>query len=106
MTKDYVVVTTVRTFRHRYVMHKEDLSALNTDVTPSEKDLVDWAYDTVTMNECDEFSQEWIGEQIIDAYECDEDEMLAFFDRDNLYLSGWGRDRKIEWVRGCLKNPD
>lgn len=103
MTKDYVVVTTVQTFRHRYVMHKDDLRKLNADVEPTEKDLIDWAQDTVTMEECEEFSQLHLGEQICDVYTCDEDEMLTFFDRDNDYLSGWTRDYKIEWVRNQLK---
>lgn len=103
MTKDYVVVTTVQTFRHRYVMHKDDLRKLNADVEPTEKDLIDWAQDTVTMEECEEFSQLHLGEQICDVYTCDEDEMLTFFDRDNDYLSGWFRQYKIDWVRNQLK---
>lgn len=103
---DYVVVTTVQTFRHRYVMHKDDLSKLNTDVEPTDKDLVDWALDTVTMEECEEFSQEHLGEQIVDHFECTEDEMLGFFDRDNNYLKGWSRDYKIEHVRKCLKGKE
>ena len=103
MTKDYVVVTTIQTFRHRYVMHKDDLRKLNADVEPTEADLIDWAQDTVTMEQCDEFSQLHLGEQISDVYTCDEDEMLTFFDRDNDYLSGWFRQYKIDWVRNQLK---
>jgi len=103
---DYIVVTTVQTFRHRYVMHKDDLRKLNTDVTPTDKDLVDWALDTVTMEECEEFSQLHLGEQIIDHFECTEDEMLGFFDRDNDYLKGWSTDYKIEHVRKCLQVKD
>lgn len=103
MSKDYIVVTTVQTFRHRYVMHKDDLRKLNADVEPTEKDLVDWAQDTVTMEECDEFSQLHLGEQISDIYTCDEDEMLTFFDRDNYYLKDWDRDYKIQHVRGAIE---
>ena len=103
MTKDYVVVTAISTHRIRYVMHKDDLRKLNADVEPTSKDLVDWALDTVTMQECEEFSQEWLGEQIIDHFECNEDEMLTFFDRDNGYLQGWSTNYKIEWVRNQLK---
>lgn len=106
MTKDYVVVTTISTHRIRYVMHKDDLRKLNTDVEPTSKDLVDWALDTVTMQECEEFSQEWLGEQIIDHFECNEDEMLTFFARDNDYLKSWSRDYIIEWVRKQLKVKD
>lgn len=104
MSNDYVVVTCISTHRMRYVMHKDDLRKLNTDVEPTEKDLVDWAQDTVTCQECEEFSQEWLGEQIVDTYECTEDRMLRLFDRDNDYLKGWARDYKIEHVRKSLKH--
>lgn len=100
--KDYVVVTTVQTFRHRYVMHKDDLRMLNTDIEATNKDLVEWALDTVTCEECVEFSQEHLGEQIVDHFECTEDEMLTFFDRDNDYLKDWDRDYKIQSVRNRL----
>ena len=103
MTKDYVVVTTVSSFRHRYVMHKDDLRKLNIDVEPNDTELGDWAMDTVTMEECKEFSQYHLGEQISDTYECSEDDMLTLFDRDNDYLKGWDRDNKIEWVRDTIK---
>lgn len=106
MSKDYIVVTTVQTFRHRYVMHKDDLRQLNTEATPNDLDLADWALDTVTCEECQEFSQEWMGEQIMDTYECDEDEILTFFDRDNGFLKYWSKEKKIAWVRKNLKNPD
>lgn len=103
MTKDYVVVTTISTFHHRFVMHKDDLRKMNTDIKSTDKDLAEWAMDTVVMEECNEFSQKHLGEQIVDTYECDEDEMLTFFDRDSYYLSGWDRAAKIEWVRNNLK---
>lgn len=102
MTKDYVVVTTISQFRHRYVMHKDDLRKLGA-LDATDADLCDWAKDTVTMQECEEFSQEHLGEVIMDNYECTEDEMLTFFDRDNDYLQSWDRDYKIEWVRKQLK---
>ena len=102
MNKDYVVVTTISQFRHRYVMHKDDLRKLNNDVEPTNKELSDWARDSVAMEECEEFSQYWLGEQIFDVYECNEDEMLAFFDGDNDYLSSWSRDYKVQWVRKLL----
>ena len=100
---DYIVVTCISTHRMRYVMHKDDLRKLNTDVTPTDKDLVDWALDTVTLEECEEFSQLHLGEQIVDHYECTEEEMLGFFDRDNDYLKGWSTDYKIEHVRGHVR---
>ena len=103
MNNDYVVVTTISTFKHRYVMHKDDLRKLNTDMDPTEDDLVDWALDTVTMEDCEEFSQEHLGEQIVDHFECTESEMLGFFARDNDYLKSWTHGYIIEWVRKQLK---
>ena len=103
MTKDYVIVTCISTHRIRYAMHKDDLRKLNADVEPTEADLIDWAQDTVTMEECDEFSQLHLGEQISDVYTCTEDEMLTLFDRDNDYLKVWDRDYKIQHVRNSIE---
>ena len=103
MNKDYVVVTTITQFRHRYVMHKDDLQKLNPDV---EVKPVEWACDTVTAEEAEEFSQSYLGETITDTTAMTEDEMLELFDKDNDYLRGWTRDYKIEWVRKNLKGKD
>lgn len=99
---DYVVVTALSSHRMRYVMHKDDLRKLNTDVTPSDQELLTWAMDSVTMQEVKEFSQCHIGEQILDAYEMSEDEMLDLFDKDNDYLKGWDKGYKLQWVRRTL----
>ena len=56
--KDYVVVTCVSSYRMRYVMHKDDLQKLNTE---KPVDPIEWANDTVTMEQCEEFSQEHMG---------------------------------------------
>jgi len=99
MSNDYVVVTTVSQFRMRYVMHKDDLQKLNPD-TPVNP--IEWAKDTITCNECDDFSQEHLGELIIDSTTMTEDEMLELFDKDNAYLSSWSRDYKIDWTRNLI----
>lgn len=44
------VVETIQTFRHRYVVDCRSL---------------EHAYDTITMDEADEFSQMYLGEQIV-----------------------------------------
>ena len=41
------------------------------------------ATDTVVMNEAEEFSQEWLGEQISRVTEITEEQYLEIFDRDN-----------------------
>lgn len=103
MSRDYVVVTTIAQFRHRYVMHKDDLQNLNPDV---EVKPVEWACDTVTAEEVEEFSQSYLGEIITDNTTMTEDEMLELFDKDNAYLEDWTRKEKIDWVRKNLKGKD
>lgn len=105
MTNDYVVITATSTHRMRYVIHKEDLIKMNTDVVPTDLDLIDWAKDCVTMQECEEFSQEWLGEQIVDANILDEEAVLSLFDSDNDYLKDWDRDYKLAYIRkGLIDN--
>jgi hypothetical protein len=94
--KDYVVVTTISSHRIRYVMHRDDLQKLNFEVPI---DSVEWANDTVSSGECDEFSQEYMGEYIVDTVEMNEDDMLNLFDKDNDYLSEWTKEQKLELVR-------
>jgi hypothetical protein len=82
-TKDYVVVTTISSHRGRYVMHRDDLQKLN----PSEPvNAIEWANDAFNMDECEEFSQEHMGEYIVDTVEMNEEDMLELFDKDNDYL--------------------
>lgn len=86
MTQRYAIVTTISTFRHRYAIPiREGESAYSLQ-------------DLVTCNAVEEFSQLHLGEQISDALEMSEDQMLELFDRDNEYLRGWSRERKIAWV--------
>ena len=94
--KDYVVVTAISSFRVRYVMHRDDLQKLNPDLPV---DSVEWANDTVSSEECEEFSQEHMGEYIVDTVEMNEADMLDLFDKDNECLSEWTKDQKIELVR-------
>ena len=92
---EYVVVTTISTFRERYVIPVDELQKLNPDqpVDPS------WALDEVTMENVKEFSQRHVGEQIIDAQVVKEKEILQFFDADNDYLAEWPEEQKLEWIR-------
>jgi hypothetical protein len=52
------------------------------------------AADTVTMNEANEFSQEWLGESISRISEITEDDYLALCDKDNNYLKDWDIEKK------------
>ena len=97
MTK-YVIVTAITSYRTRYVIPVDELQNLNTQV-PIEGLEIEWAGDCVTCNEVKEFSQLHLGEQIIDTVVVDEEAMLKQFDTDNDYLSGWAKDKKIEYAK-------
>ena len=99
--KDYVVVTAISSYRMRYVMHRDDLQKKNTE---KPVDVIEWANDTVNMNECEEFSQEYMGEYIVDTVEMNEEDMLELFDKDNDYLREWTKDQKIEWIRKTISS--
>lgn len=96
----YVVVTTVSTFRDRYVISLEDLQAENPAVPVDPK----WALDCVTCNELEPFSSEHIGELIVDHEVISEEQVLALFDRDNKYLEQWTKEQKIDYIRRSKKS--
>jgi hypothetical protein len=96
MTEKYVIVTAISSYRMKYCIPVSELQELNPEhpVQPKE-----WAMDCVTMNEVKEFSQHWLGEQIVEAREMTEEEMLSLFDEENEYLNSWSREKKIEHVK-------
>jgi len=58
------------------------------------KGKTEWALDTVTMEDAKEFSQEWLGEQIIGHRVVTEAEALALCDKQNEYCSSWSDELK------------
>ncbi len=84
MTKDnelYVVTTVVSTHRMRYAipisaMSEEGDMPLNTD------DAITYIQDSVTMEEVEEFSQHWMGENIVDTFVLDKERVLNLYKRD------------------------
>lgn len=74
----YVVVTAVSTHRLRYCIPVSELQKFNPDVDISNdrEKQIEWAKDSVTMNEIEESSQHWLGEQIVDACILDEEEIM------------------------------
>ena len=87
MKDQYVVVTAISTFRHRYVVPLDEL------LSP------EWALDYVTCKEVEEFSQYHMGEQISDYEVLNEEDLLKLFDKDNAYLADWSREQKINHIR-------
>ena len=97
---EYVVVTAMSTHRMRYVVPMDELQKLNEDYIVDPK----WALDLVTCEEVQEFSQMHLGEQIVDSYVIDEDEILDLFDKDNDYLKDWTKEQKIKNIRNWKEN--
>lgn len=82
---ELVLVETIQTFRHRYVVE-----------VPRGKKA--WALDTVTMEEAKELSQEHLGETIVSHRVLSRQEFLDLFDSDNDYLRSWEEDAKMNYV--------
>lgn len=97
-TKRYAVVTAVSSHRMRYVVPLDQLQAMN----PDQEVSAEWLADSVVMGELEDFSQDWLGEQIIDINVISEDRMLELFDKDNDYLKDWTKEKKIDWVRNLI----
>ena len=95
----YVMVTAVSTYRMRYCISVDDLKSKNPTYTPTDDELLAWGKDGVTCEDYEEFSQEWLGETIVDAEFYDQDGMLSKFDQDNDYLASWDKDKKINFVQ-------
>lgn len=94
----YVVVTCISSFRERYCIPVSELQKLNEDKVMSTEEAIEWAQDSVTMEEVREFSQHWLGETILDTFVLDKERMLALFDRDNDYLKNWTEEQKLNYV--------
>lgn len=95
MKNKYAIVTAISTYRMRYAIPIDDLQKLNSEARVE----LEWAADSVTCNEVDEFSQQWLGEQIVDIQEIDEEQILELFDKDNEYLKSWSREQKLQYIR-------
>ena len=93
MANRYVILTAISTFKIRYAIPEEALSA------DTDQGLINKATDAVIAEKVEEFSQEWLGETVIDERICTEEEMLEIFDRENDYLKSWTREEKIDYVR-------
>lgn len=104
--KKYVKVDCVSTFRQTYMIPWDGLQETNPDVELNEELAKTWASDTVVSEECNEFSQKYLGEQISDINIITEDEMIERFDIDNpLLISEWSRDRKVAYVENWNNVP-
>lgn len=79
----WVMVDCINMFRQRYCVE-----------VPA--DHPEYALDTVTCEEAEDFSQSHIGEQIVSHRVVSEEEMLRMCDEDNDYGKGWSKELKIK----------
>lgn len=86
----WVLVEAISTFRERYMVEVP----IGTD--DYGKDKADWALDTVTCNEAQEFSQEHLGETIVSHRVVTKAEALAMCDKDNDYTKDWDEETKMK----------
>lgn len=98
----YVMVDCISQFRMRYAVQVPDHL--------SEKEQLEWAQDTVTCEEAEEFSQFHLGEVISSARTLSKEDLLSTFKQDNDYLSSWSEDQILNYVckideEGKVLNP-
>jgi len=86
----YILVDAVSSFRMRYAVAVPD------DL-PDDK-AKEWAMDSVTCEEVQEFSQEHIGEQISATRILSEDELIKQRLEDEPYLSAWSESKLLDCV--------
>lgn len=79
--KTWVMVDTISQYRMRYLV---EVPASNPE----------WALDTVVCEEAKEFSQQWIGEQVLSHRIVTEAEALEICDVDNDYCKSWDSETK------------
>ena len=97
-----VLVETVSTFRHTYVVRLPD----------SEPN--DYALDDVTdaitsgtyQDKLEEVSQNHIAEDIFSHRVITEKEYLELFDRENAYLSFWPTENKLRFIFDSVKHRE
>lgn len=80
---ELVLVECISQFRQRYMVEVP-------------KGKAEWALDTVTMNESEEFSQQHLGETIISHRVVSKEEMLTLCDKDNDYAKAWDDEHKVK----------
>jgi hypothetical protein len=97
MMSKYVLVETISQHRMRYVIEVP----LDHNEREYPCTAIQWAEDTVTMEEMKEFSQKWLGEVISSSRELTKEQVLELVNEDNDYCTGkygepWSDEKKME----------
>jgi hypothetical protein len=88
---DYIIVTTVSTFTHRYVIPKSAVEG-------SEHKMLKRAENLVIEDNVTEFSQDWHGARVIGSKFISLEEVMELMDQENPYLKEWSKDQKKEFI--------
>ena len=80
---EWVLVEAISQFRERYMVEVP-------------KGKAEWALDTVTLNQAQEFSQEHLGEVIVSHRVVSFDEAMKLCNKDNHYCSAWSDEKKLD----------
>jgi len=97
MTKDnelYVVTTVISTHRMRYAIPISAISEEGDMPLPTDQ-AITYIEDSVVMEEVEEFSQHWMGENIVDTFVLDKERVLNLYKRDNPHVVEVMDDQKI-----------
>ena len=97
MTKDnelYVVTTVVSTHRMRYAIPISAMSEEG-DMPLNTNQAITYIEDSVTMEEVEEFSQHWMGENIVDTFVLDNERVLNLYKRDTPHVVEFMDDEAI-----------
>jgi len=91
----YVLVDTISQYRMRYIIEVPDNHA---DVTEEQFGCtaIQWAEDSVTLEEMKEFSQHWLGETILSSREIAKEEIIPMCDTENEYCKSWDDEQKMK----------
>ena len=84
------MVDTIGSYRLRYVV--------GVPASVDDEEAKEWAMDSVTCEDAQEFSQLYIGENISSARVMTEFEVIKQFDEDNDYLKEWDREKKLSYA--------
>ena len=91
---ELVLVECISQFRQRYMVEVP-------------KGKAEWAMDTVTLNQADEFSQAHLGETIVSHRVITKEEALAMCNKDNDYCTSWDEATKMKnFFTGYVKNEN
>lgn len=88
----FILVETISQYRMRYVVEVP----LDHNERENPCSAIEWAEDTVTMEEAKEFSQKHIGEFILSSHEITPDHIITLCDEDNHYYASWDKAKKVE----------